>query len=492
MRLRTRLVGLVVGLAAVGLGVAGVAGNVVLQRFAVSRIDAQLRAFGGRSDRERATATAADATTGTSTTATQPTIRCDRPAFNLPGQLFELYRADGTQVCAPSSTLDPGGGPQLRASDLSRVGGSPFTAPGRTGDHQYRVLVRTGPQDTIAVLAIDLADVTATWHRQELATAGLAVAVLAVLGLTAVALVRRELRPLEDVTEAADGLAVSDLSRRVAVPSEGSEVGRLATAFNTMIDRIEAAFTEQRASEERLRRFAADASHELRTPLASIHGFAELHRRFPGGDGAAQELAWQRVEEESSRMTQLVEDLLMLARHDQHPVARREAVDLAEVCREVVTSVAVTAPDRSLTIDAEAEVLLLGDEGQLRQLVRNLVANAVAHTPAGTSIGVTLRADDQRLELRVVDHGPGIAPHDRQHVFERFVRLDGSRTRSSGGTGLGLAIVQTVVETHAGAVRVEDTPGGGATFVVHLPAAGADEAPEAPEAALVDASRPSG
>ena len=471
MRLRTRLVALVVGLAAVGLGVAGVAGNVVLQRFAIQRIDAQLRGFGGRgTDRGQRAA-------GTSTGATPAALRCDRAPFSLPGSLFELYRADGTQVCAPSSTQDPGGGPRLGPADLARMGQGPFTAAGRTGDHRYRVLVQTGPQDTVAVLAIDLADIEATGRRQELATAGLALAVLAVLGITAIALVRRELRPLEDVTEAADSLAVSDLSLRVAVPTAGTEVGRLATAFNTMIDRIEAAFTDQQASEARLRRFAADASHELRTPLASIRGFAELHGRFPGEDREGQELAWRRVEEESRRMARMVEDLLVLARHDQHPHARRDAVDLADLARQVVADVTVAAPSHPIAVDAPTEVLLLGDEGHLRQVVLNLVVNAVTHTPHGSAVevAVAVAADEGAVELRVADHGAGIAPDDRERVFERFVRLDGSRTRASGGSGLGLAIVRSMVEAHVGAIRIEDTAGGGATFVVRLPLSPVDD-----------------
>lgn len=465
MRLRTRLVALVVGLAAVALGAAGVAGNVILHRFALQRVDAQLRAFGGR--------VGGGAPPSTGVRPSPPAggngfaARCDRGPFNLPGALFELYGADGTPICAPVSDADPGGGPLVDAGVLARRDG-PFTVAGRAGGHEYRVLVRPIGAEAVAVVAIDLNDVRSTWRRQELATAGVGVALLGTLALGAVLLVRRELRPLEAVTAAAGSIAASDLSHRVDVPARGSEVGRLATAFNTMVDRIEAAFTEQRASEERVRRFAADASHELRTPLASIQGFAELRRASPTGD-EADDLAWRRVDEEARRLTGLVEDLLALARHDQGVVARRDAVDLAEVARQVVTDAGATAPGRPLAVEAPGELLVLGDERQLRQVALNLVANAIGHTPAGTPVRVSVVDAADGAELRVADHGPGIAPEDRRRVFERFVRLDASRSRASGGTGLGLGIVEALVDGHGGRVWVEDTPGGGATFVVKLP-----------------------
>ncbi len=478
MRLRTRLVALVVGLAAVALGAAGVAGNVILHRLAVQRVDTQLRSFGGRvgapAGGRFGPGGGAPPTGSTTETAPSLTARCDRVPVNLPGTLFELYRSDGTALCAPVSAADPGGGPLVDSAVLARQGDRPFTVDGRTDGYQYRVLVRDGPQGTVAVVAIDMSGTTGTWHRQELATAGIGAVLLALLALGAVLLVRRELGPLEAVTEAADSLAVSDLSRRVAVPASGSEVGRLATAFNTMIDRIERSFTEQRASEERVRRFAADASHELRTPLASIQGFAELHRSSPTGD-EAHDLAWQRVDEEARRLTGLVEDLLALARHDQGAPVRRDAVDLAEVAREAVTDMRASAPDRSIEVDTPDELLVLGDERQLRQVTLNLLGNAVAHTPPGTPVALRLTNGHARPELRVVDHGPGIPPDQRQRVFQRFVRLDASRARTSGGTGLGLSIVEALVAGHDGQVWVEDTPGGGATFVVRLPSVVGDD-----------------
>ena len=176
-------------------------------------------------------------------------------------------------------------------------------------------------------------------------------------------------------------------------------------------------------------------------------------------------------------MARMVEDLLVLARHDQHPHARRDAVDLADLARQVVADVTVAAPSHPIAVDAPTEVLLLGDEGHLRQVVLNLVVNAVTHTPHGSAVevAVAVTADDGAVELRVADHGAGIAPDDRERVFERFVRLDGSRTRASGGSGLGLAIVRSMVEAHVGAIRIEDTAGGGATFVVRLPLSPVDD-----------------
>jgi two-component system OmpR family sensor kinase len=249
-----------------------------------------------------------------------------------------------------------------------------------------------------------------------------------------------------------------------------------------MLAQIESAFRARAASEERTRRFAADASHELRTPLASIRGFAELYRQ---GAVPAEDVprTMRRIEDEARRMGGLVEDLLLLARLDARRPTRAEPVDLAVLAGDAVHDARGLAPDRSVRlVGLEASpgpvpAVVIGDEGHLRQVVTNLLANAVRHTPAGTpievAVGTSRDADGSaRAVLEVRDHGPGLPAGEAERVFERFYRLDSSRQRSAGGgSGLGLSIVSAVTAAHGGTVTALQTPGGGATFRVALPLA---------------------
>jgi two-component system OmpR family sensor kinase len=248
-----------------------------------------------------------------------------------------------------------------------------------------------------------------------------------------------------------------------------------------MLAQIEAAFRSQqasesaaRASEDRMRRFVADASHELRTPLTSIRGFAELYRQgaVPEPDDVARVM--RRVEDEAARMGLLVDDLLLLARLDQQRPLERLPVDLLAIAADVVHDASALAPDRTVQLrvaDRGDPPVVLGDEARLRQVVGNLVSNAVAHTPAGTDVTVSLTTDGHRsvAVLEVSDSGPGLAPADAARVFERFYRADPSRTRSGGGTGLGLSIVAALVAAHGGQVAVDTKVGRGSTFTVTLP-----------------------
>ena len=263
-----------------------------------------------------------------------------------------------------------------------------------------------------------------------------------------------------------------------------TEVGRLSLAFNAMLGQIESAFRAREASEssalaseERMRRFVADASHELRTPLTSIRGFAELYRQGAVPDPQSLDRVMRRVEDEAARMGLLVEDLLLLARLDQQRPLEHEPVDLLEVAGDAVHDARVLAPDRTIGLDllGDGAPVVLGDERRLRQVVTNLVSNALTHTPAGTPVQVTVEvtaadADGaQRVLLAVADHGPGMTEQDRAQVFERFYRADPSRTRAAGGSGLGLSIVAALVAAHGGRVGVQSAPGEGSRFLVELP-----------------------
>src|SRR3954452_17840332 len=269
----------------------------------------------------------------------------------------------------------------------------------------------------------------------------------------------------------AGAIAGGDLSHRVESTDPRTEVGRVGIALNAMLDRLESAFAARQASEERLRRFLADASHELRTPLASIRGYAELFRMGAATSPADTAKAMRRIEDEAARMGVLVEDLLTLARLDQVADAPHTEVDLARLVGDAVDDARATAPDREISRAVEGETTVLGDAHQLRQVLANLVRNALVHTPDGAPVEVTARRDGDEVCLEVRDHGPGLPTDDPDEIFERFWRSEGGRVRGRGGAGLGLAIVAGIVDAHRGTVRAGNAPGGGASFVVRLPSA---------------------
>jgi two-component system OmpR family sensor kinase len=271
-------------------------------------------------------------------------------------------------------------------------------------------------------------------------------------------------------------------------------MGRLSRALNAMLEQIERAFrareaSESRArrSEQRMRRFVADASHELRTPLTSIRGFAELHRQGAATEPEQVTHLLGRIEDEATRMARLVDDLLLLARLDQQRPLARTPVDLAAVARSAVETTRAAAPGREIALVAgdgdagnEGDLVVPGDEDRLRQVVTNLLDNAVAYSPAGTPVSVrvarTQRDGDPLASLEVVDRGQGLTPEQADRVFERFYRTDAARSRAQGGTGLGLSIVDAITRAHGGAVEVESEPGAGSTFRVLLPCAPPDAA----------------
>lgn len=246
-----------------------------------------------------------------------------------------------------------------------------------------------------------------------------------------------------------------------------------------MLSHIEEAFDAQKRSEVKMRRFVGDASHELRTPLVSIRGYSELYRMGGLPNDEAVAMAMDRIESESKRMGQLVEDLLALARLDERRVAMNAPVDLLKLATDAANDAFASAPDRTIEVvgleGAEALTSLVwGDEQRLRQVIANLMTNALRYTPAGSPIEIAVGSvpgvdGTWTSVLQVRDHGPGIHGEDAERVFERFYRADTSRTRETGGTGLGLAIVAAIVGQHDGTVRVEETEGGGATFTIRIP-----------------------
>ena len=328
------------------------------------------------------------------------------------------------------------------------------------------------PQGTL-VTSISLNptnDTLASLRRVELIAS---LAVLLSMGVLVMVVVRRGLRPLRQMAGTADAIASGDLTRRVPEGRPDTEVGRLGVALNEMLTQIEGAFAEKSASEDRLRQFVADASHELRTPLTSIRGYAELLGRGGFSDEAGRRKALKRIEEESTRMGGLVEDLLLLAELDRGRPLRAEPVDLQRICADAVGDSNVVAHGHHLMLTPGPPVVVVGDGERLAQVAHNLVGNVLAHTPPGTEVTVSTGVENDMGFIEVSDNGPGIPPPESARVFDRFYQGDPSR--SGVGTGLGLAIVRAIAEALHGSAEVVSTPGSGqgATMLVRIPLAAA-------------------
>jgi two-component system OmpR family sensor kinase len=333
---------------------------------------------------------------------------------------------------------------------------------------RYRVVGNHShsPEETIVVgLPTSDVDDTLVWVLVMFCIVG----VIALIAATTagILIIRRQFRPLAEVSAAARQVADLELDRgevRLPTPivkvdpkSAHTEIGQLGSSLNRMLDRIAGALSARHASEMRVRQFVADASHELRTPLAAIRGYTELAQRKQEAVPDDVAHAMSRVESETERMTHLVEDMLLLARLDTGRPLGHEQVDLTRL----------TEHEWSLDLPDEP-VVVRGDEARLHQVLANLFANARTHTPPGTSVNTSLAVDGEHAVLTVSDDGPGIPVWLQPEIFERFARGDSSRSRRGGSTGLGLAIVAAVVRAHHGTIDVHSVPGK-TEFVVKLP-----------------------
>ena len=371
--------------------------------------------------------------------------------------------------------------PRITIRQATARGQQPFTVPAIDHHGQWRVIALPfSDRSGTLLVATSLGDVESTVGRLALLELVIGLVAVAVIGGVGYLVVRAALHPLRQVEATAAAIAAGDLGRRVPERDRRTEVGRLGGAINTMLEQIETAFraqaaseAEARQSEERMRRFVADASHELRTPLTSIRGFAELSRlQDTGGYPAEVAHGIRRIEQEAKRMGVLVDDLLLLARLDQERPLRTEPVDLLDLARTVVSDGQVTSPGRPLRLvvgPSDPPPIVTGDPDRLHQVLANLLNNALEHTPEGTPVEVRVSTGLGAAVVEVVDHGRGLTPEEAAHAFERFWRADSSRSREDGGAGLGLAIVAALVARHHGSAEVDRTPGGGATFRVRLP-----------------------
>lgn len=459
MTLRARLVaGLVVLL--VTLVVSGVAITVVQHRFLTGQLDDQLEALAGNAPRLLTRGSVNPAAL-----ANLPTLGdVYLGSLDQNGELMTLISPTDEPTLVPELPADP---------PLSQ----PFTVEvsspeGEAG--RARVLMVAAEGDEVAVIALpmDRTEAAFTSLMATLLAAGLAIVV--VLSLVAWWVVRLGLRPIAEMTSAADAIAAGAVDRRVTLVHGGAEADRLATALNTMVD-------ANQAAERQLRRFVADASHELRTPLTTLRGYVGLYRAGGLTEPSDMDDAMGRIESEAVRMAGMVDDLLLLAELDEQRPLHIATVDLAEMLAAVATDMAAIQPSRPIDVDCVERLEVQGDRDRLTQAITALAANALAHT--GSAVPVTLFGrcvrDDRvggrgvgatavRVEVR--DEGDGIPEADLPRLFDRFYRTGTSRAGVSRGNGLGLSIVASIVSAHGGRFGVESVEGVGSVFWFELPA----------------------
>ena len=383
-------------------------------------------------------------------------------------------RGDADDRAPAVATPDPYREPRLPKTISTATRGRPITitSPATAGDARYRTRVQPLLRDGgYLVVAAPLGSNESALRHLLVVEALVSSGALALIVILALYLVRVGLRPLARIEQTAIAIAAGDLSRRVEGVDDRTEVGRLGGALNAMLGTIESSFAQRVKSEERLRRFVADASHELRTPLASVQAYAELFERGARDHPDDLERAMGGISREARRMSLIVEDLLLLARLDEGVPLDEVRIDLVAVCEEAVEVARMLEPRRSLTLRASGPAFVLGDPVRIRQVLDNLLANIRAHTPLASPALVTVEHAHGQVVAVVEDHGAGIAPDLAEKVFERFFRSDRSRSRTSGGSGLGLAVVAAIVDAHGGRAAITRTLGGGATVRIILPAA---------------------
>ncbi|WP_233273318.1 sensor histidine kinase [Streptomyces broussonetiae] len=473
--LRARLIAGLVVLLAISCAAVGGAAVVELNGFLTSRLDQQLQQAGP--------AFAQSLEHG----ARKPSDHDGDEHGDTRRQAAETFGARLLNGQVTSAAVVPASdrqdlGVRLTAADRAALARVPADGRGHTVClsrlRDYRLMAWRGRDGDVLVTGLPTEPVRAAVRRLELVAVVVLGLALTAAGVAGALWVRWSLRPLSRV--AATATRVSELSLasgEVTLPPRApdsdprSEVGQVAAAFNRMLRHVEDALTKRHASEERLRRFAADASHELRTPVASVRGHAELALLHPGPVPPGVTRALERIKAESSRLGEMVDDLLLLARLDAGRPLESRPVDLTRLVLDAVTDARAAGPDHRWSLDLpEDPVTVPGDDHRLQQVLANLLANARLHTPVGTKVTVTLETGTDAAVLTVHDDGPGVPDEVQPGVFERFTRAEHRRrpNASGGGAGLGLSIVAAVAEAHGGRVELESGPGSTA-FTVRLP-----------------------
>jgi two-component system OmpR family sensor kinase len=479
--LRSRLVLGVVLLTAAGFILSGVVAQHALRTYLLEQVDTELMTLSGSSlPRVAEAGIARDQDDNFSPHHDVKPLKNSTPVIRTPLQRIPtttsvtLFDAQGAVVGALGGDLN-----ETPVTDYlvnftpakaSQYRGAAFTIEAKGSDFRAVALVLPNNQGTV-VAARSLAELDNTVGKLGFFFLLIGLLLITLIAIASRIVIKVGMRPLEDVEVTAEQIAAGDLSARMPDANPHTEVGRLVTSLNSMLARIESSFDARTESENKLRRFVADASHELRTPLTAIRGFSELYRQGAvSGEEPTRELL-SRIEGESKRMGSLVEDLLLLARLDQAREMESKPVNLNELVESAVISARAAGPHHPVTFIApDDELFTLGDEPRIHQVVANLLANARAHTPAGTEINVSLHRDVDGIRISVADNGPGLSVEDQKKIFERFYRADPSRVRVDGeGSGLGLSIVDAVMAAHGGTVTVQSELGKGANFTLFFP-----------------------
>jgi two-component system, OmpR family, sensor kinase len=340
------------------------------------------------------------------------------------------------------------------------------TVAGTDGNSEFRL--RAAATDAgVLVVGANLHTVTDAVRSLQII---LAIATTIAIGLLAtggLVVVRRGLRPLETMAAQADRITAGDLTRPVAPHTPDTEVGRLGQALNRMLARIHTSVQEQQAGQERMRQFFADASHELRTPLTSLRANAELHEQGALTTRAQIDEAMRRIRLSAHRMSTLVDDMLRLARLDQHPPQRRTTIDLTALLTDSLRDARAVDSDRTWTGQIQPALQLQCDPDLIRRAMDNLLANIRTHTPSGTTATLSAHQHDHHILIDVQDDGPGVPDHALPRLFDRFYRVDEHHTGT--GSGLGLAIVAEVATGHGGTATATTNTAHGLRIRLTLP-----------------------
>ncbi len=395
------------------------------------------------------------------------------PAIDVfASQVYVQIRGRDGQIVQRSSNLGelslPGNAEAFRAN----LAGKAALYEAREQDRHLRIYsapIMLHSRQVIGVVEVgqSMATLDATLRTLQWALISGSLAALALATVVGIFVARAALRPIDAITrtarQIAAGRGLTELGHRLTIRQPNDELGRLASTFNEMLDRLESLFETQQ-------RLIADVSHELRTPLTTLRGNLDLLRRGAIDDPQLREDALAAMEAEAERMSRLVSDLLWLAQADAGVQLQLKPVELDTLLLDVYRQALVIAGGRvQVQLGHEDQAIVAGDADRLRQALLNLVDNAVKYTPAGGRVTLSLHREPGWVRITVADTGIGIAPEDLPHIFERFYRVDKARSRALGGTGLGLSIVQWIAQAHGGQITVESRPGVGSEFTLWLP-----------------------
>ena len=476
--LRTKITGVTTLLLTLGLLVTGVGTLTMLKPALIGQLDAQIQAMSADISR---------------------VVNASKDSSGLSQAPNEYYYvvldAEGTRLeenwLDKSLNVRPVVPASLTLTKTQELGGSVFDMMSRDSRVRYHAVAvpvqfASSPESfgtvVVALATTSVDRLMATYLSIFL---GFGIGVVIIGALLTRLLVTTTFSPLRRVEKTAAAIADGDFSQRLPWSTPNTEVGRVTRALNTMLGRIDRAFADRARTIDQMRRFVGDASHELRTPLVSVRGYAELYRMGALKTKKDVAQAMDRIEREAIRMGILVDDLLALARLDEARPLELSEVDLATLAADAALDARAFDPEREVGVhaiesdDAPGPLIITAEENKIRQVITNLMGNALRFTAPGSPLEIAVGRDEAgNGVIAVIDHGDGIPPQVREKIFERFWRADSSRTRETGGSGLGLAIVASIVSAHEGSITVDETPGGGATFRVTLPADGPTNSPE--------------